>query len=644
MKNVFGMKRSIAVTCCMILSVCLILGKSVDAQTTTGISDIVGKLLEQDFKKLEVKAQDSVLVNQQMQIFEKDAETRNDSAISLAVKAIRTACEAGLVKKLSFILQELGEYYISKENFSEATNCFIYSLRIEEKRNDQKRMADLYDQLGVVYLYQEIFPKSLEYHQKALAIYQNLKDTSKIATVFSHLGALYTSHEYCEKRTIEQNMEDYGVALNYFQKSLVLFEKIHYREGLASVWSNIGNVYRRTGDLENALLFTQKSLKYYRENRKNGEIAETLRILGLIYNRLQKYDLALACMLESKEIGLREKMTDGIQFLYEDIGQTYYYLKDYKNSRDYYVKYMTIRDSVYNNEKSKQIFELETKYQTEKKQGEIERLTLVKKHRTLVIYILIASLLLVLVLGWMQFRNIRHKKIIADQKLEIKEKQLLELEKERQLTAAKSVLQGEEAERSRLAGDLHDGLGGMLTGVKLKLSFMKENAIITSENLAHFNHALDLLDTSITEMRRVAHNLMPETLMHYGLRTALTDFIKQVAPEGLPVIRLNTFGEDLRYEKEIEITLYRITQELTTNALKHAQAKQIDIQLFTEQKRICVQVIDNGIGFDPENLDPSKTGAGLKNIHDRVTAFNGKFEILSYPEKGTESLIEFLIS
>jgi two-component system NarL family sensor kinase len=195
-----------------------------------------------------------------------------------------------------------------------------------------------------------------------------------------------------------------------------------------------------------------------------------------------------------------------------------------------------------------------------------------------------------------------------------------------------------------LAGDLHDGLGGLLTGVKLKLSSMKENAIITSENLAHFNHALDLLDTSITEMRRVAHNLMPETLMHYGLQTALADFIRQVEPEGLPIIRFNTFGNDLRYEKELEITLYRISQELVTNSIKHAHAKQIDIQLFTEGNRICVQIVDNGIGFDPERPDPSKTGKGLKNIRDRVTAFNGRFEILSQHGKGTESTIEFLIS
>ena len=173
---------------------------------------------------------------------------------------------------------------------------------------------------------------------------------------------------------------------------------------------------------------------------------------------------------------------------------------------------------------------------------------------------------------------------------------------------------------------------------------MTENSIITSENLAHFNHALDLLDTSIAEMRRVAHNLMPETLMHYGLRTALNDFVKQVAPDGDPQIRFNTFGDDLRFAKELETTVYRITQELVTNALKYAQATQIDIQLFAENERICVQVIDNGIGFNPEKPDPSKTGKGLKNIRDRVAAFNGHFEILSEQGKGTECTLQFLIS
>jgi two-component system NarL family sensor kinase len=623
--------------------VCLLLFIRVDAKSADSINSLVEQLIVKDFKSIKTNYQDSVTVNIYLKKATRYTGARNDSAFIFAGKAIILAEKAGLIPSVSVALQKMGQIFMLKENFGEATSCFINALKIEEKRNDEKRIADLNDELGGVYFYQEIFGKALDYHTKALEIYTTRIDTSGMIKTLSHLGSLYNSHEYCEKRSPEQTKNDYETALKYYNKSLNLCKLQRFQEGIIHSWLNIGNVYRRMGQSEKALGFVQKSLDYYRSTNDSESISSTNYTMGYIYNSLKKYDLALACFNISKGIDLRNKYTGGIQFLYEAIAQTYDNLKDYKNSRDYYVKYMILRDSIYNNEKSKQIFELETKYKAEKKQAEIERLILVKKQGTLVIYIMIALLMLVSVFSWAYYRNIRNKKIIADQKLEIKEKQLLELVKDRQLTAAKSVLQGEEAERSRLAGDLHDGLGGLLTGVKLKLSSMKENAIITSKNLANFNHALDLLDTSISELRRVAHNLMPETLIHYGLRTALNDFIKQIEPEGLPILRFNTFGEDIRYNKEIEITVYRISQELVTNAIKHAQAKLIDIQLFTENGRICVQIIDNGIGFDPESLDPEKTGKGLKNIRDRVTAFNGRFEIISQRGKGTESTIEFLI-
>jgi signal transduction histidine kinase/tetratricopeptide (TPR) repeat protein len=645
MYNNQTMSKSQLVKRCLIVFIFVIIGFFQGfSQSSEDINSLIENLLKKDFRQIQVHVADTILTKTLLIKAKRCAENRNDSALIYAFQFIISAEKAGMVSGISEALEMLGEYSMTKENFSDAINRYIQALKLEEKLGNQSRIADLYDLLGAVYYYQEIFPKSLEYNQKALSIYQNLNDTIKIAKALSHLGSLHLSREYCEKRTPDQIKADQETALEYYLQSLNLLENENFKEGIVNAWSNIGNLYRRMGDLDQALVYVQKAVVYYRETKNKNRLPATLRMLGLIYNKQMKYDQALACMLESKEIGEQQKLTDGIQFLYEDVAQTYENLSDFRNSLKYYKKYMTLRDSVYNSEKSNQIFELETKYQAEKKQAEIEKLTLIKQQSRLLISILVVTLLLVSLLGYTYFRNISSKKIIADQQLEIKEKQLLELEKERQLSAAKSVLQGEEAERSRLAGDLHDGLGGLLTGVKLKLSSMKENSIITSENLAHFNHALDLLDTSITEMRRVAHNLMPETLMHYGLRTALGDFIKQVEPEGLPIIRSSNFGTDLRYEKEIEITIYRITQELVTNAIKHSNAKQIDIQLFTELDRICVQVNDNGIGFDPQGPDHIKAGKGLKNIHDRVTAFNGRFELISQTGKGTECTIEFLIS
>ena len=325
------------------------------------------------------------------------------------------------------------------------------------------------------------------------------------------------------------------------------------------------------------------------------------------------------------------------------MAEAYDYAGDYKNARDCYIQYMVIRDSVYNYEKSKLIIEMETKYQTEKKQHEIERLQLIGKQRNQILLIVSLLLGMVLLLAYFYARNLANKKIIAEQNLKIREKQLQELEKERQILAARSVLQGEEAERHRFARELHDGLGGMLTGIKLNLSSMKENSIITSENLAHFNHALVLLDTSISEMRRVAQNLMPETLMHYGLQTALHDFAEQVQSGEKPEIRFVCFGTPQRYSEELEIAVYRITQELVTNALKHSKAESVEVQLFTEADRISVQVIDNGAGFDIAQVQEYSQGKGLKNISDRVAMFNGRFDILSEPGKGTESTLEFHI-
>jgi len=205
-------------------------------------------------------------------------------------------------------------------------------------------------------------------------------------------------------------------------------------------------------------------------------------------------------------------------------------------------------------------------------------------------------------------------------------------------------LAGEETERIRIAAEIHDGLGGLLTGAKLKLAFLRDNNQESKENIGVVNNALHLIDNSIAEMRRIAHNLLPETLRHYGLKIALTDFVGEVTPDVSPQIIFNTFGNELRYNKETEIMVYRITQELVNNSLKYAQAKQINLQLFLEPKRICVQVIDDGIGFETDQIIHSKKGKGIQNIYNRVTAFNGRIEILSEPGKGTECLLEFLIT
>lgn len=632
----------------ILLIICLSLAPETRGQVADSLDKVITEILNDELNTREVKniglPDDSTLVMHFISEASKFKSINSDSSLLFIKKAVDLSVRSGSLILISHAVQKLGEYYMSHEMYREAVSCYIKCLRIEEFRKDELRMAGLNDDLGLLYYYMEVFDKSLDYHQNALAIYQTYNDIPGIARVLNNIGSLHSSREFCEKRTEEEKMADFNIALDFLQRSIDKYSQIPDERGMAKVNQDIASVYNKMKKPETALGYIQKSLDYYRRINDPEGIEGVLFTLGKTYYRLKDYKRSIEAFRESERIALEGKLTGGIQYLYEALAMPYYDIGDYKNAYNTYIKYMTIRDSVYNAEKSRQIIELETKYQSELKQQEIMRLNAEKKRKNSLIYMLGA---LILLLGFSviyYIRLIRKNKIISDQNIRIKEDKILQLEQEKQYLAARSVMEGEEAERSRLASDLHNGLGGLLSGIKINLSSMKENAVITHENLSSFNHAISLLDTSISELRRIAHNLMPETLNNYGLKTALEDFCSQVSPAGLPKIVLQFFGEEIRYTKELELTVYRIIQELVNNSLKHSGADRIDIQVFSEADRVSAQVADNGKGFDSIAVEGEGKGKGLQNIRDRITALNGRFDLRSRPGEGAEITVEFITS
>ncbi len=618
------------------------------AQNADSLSLVIDKMLNGQFATADVSREesvkDSVTVLNYLAEASRYQRINPDSSliyIRRALDLVLAGRSLGLVSRAN---QALGGYFLSREMYREATLCYVNSLKIEEKREDEIRIADLNDDLGLVYYYMEVFDKSLAYHQKAFDIYQDRHDTPSIAKVLSHLGTLHSSRHFCEPRTEAERLIDFKTAISYFEKSISQYAVTGDERGIANGNQSIAAVYNQMDQPGTALGFIQKSIDFSRHVNDPEGISGALYTLGKTYYRLKEYDKSIQAFRESEKIGLEHNLTGGIQYLYEALAMPYYATGDYKNAYYCYIKYMTIRDSVYNSEKSRQIIELETRYQSQIKENQILRLTSEKRRRNNIVYLLSGVIVLLGLSVNYYTRLLRKKKIIADQNIEIREKKIAELEKERLYLAARSVMEGEEAERSRLATDLHDGLGGLLSGIKINLSSMKENTVITHENVSAFNHALSLLDTSISELRRIAHNMMPETLNHYGLKTALEDFCTEVSAGGQPAIGLQFFGDEIRYTKEVELTMYRIVQELVNNALKHSEATQINIQLFSEPKRLFAQVTDNGKGFETAMMDKGRKGKGIENIRDRVTAMKGKFDIWSQPGQGTEITVEMFIS
>ena len=207
-----------------------------------------------------------------------------------------------------------------------------------------------------------------------------------------------------------------------------------------------------------------------------------------------------------------------------------------------------------------------------------------------------------------------------------------QLEQEKQLVATLSVLEGENAERTRLSRDLHDGLGGMLSVIKLQLCGIKNTTVLPEADADRLAKALAMLDNFIEELRRVAHNMMPESLMRYGIRESLEDFCRSI-----PMASFQFFGDNLRLDKRLEVLIYRCAYELINNAVKHAQATRIDVQLTTDERLISFTVRDNGTGFDPQAV---QYGAGFVNMRNRIAAYNGKINLYSAPANGTEVTIE----
>ena len=169
---------------------------------------------------------------------------------------------------------------------------------------------------------------------------------------------------------------------------------------------------------------------------------------------------------------------------------------------------------------------------------------------------------------------------------------------------------------------------------------MKDNLVMTADNMAVFERSLDLIDTSIKELRRVAHNMMPEMLTKFGLNEAVKEYCNSINATKLLVVKYQSLGLDERLDKSVEIIIYRIVQELLNNTMKHAAATEVFVQLIKEGSRLNVVVEDNGKGFDTSQVENDK-GAGLLNIRSRVDYLKGRLDIHAEPGKGTLVNIEF---
>ncbi|WP_341836259.1 ATP-binding protein [Chitinophaga pollutisoli] len=323
--------------------------------------------------------------------------------------------------------------------------------------------------------------------------------------------------------------------------------------------------------------------------------------------------------------------------LYAGLADTWAALGNKSAAYAWQKQYSTVSDSFHASRLTQEIGAMEIRYRNAEQKEKIAILEAEKKQAQLAgensrlsLWLMAAASVLVVVIAGFIFVHYRNGRKLAWQKLQ-------EMKQRGELTTSHAMLEGEERERRRVARDLHDGLGGMLAGMKIKLSG------IAAENEGDaLYQVIGQLDHSVNELRRIARNMMPENLLKFGLETALRDLCESLSSPATH-IRFQAYGVAADLPVQTQVTIYRIVQEALANAIRHAGAREVLLQCTQDGQVFFITIEDDGKGFDvpAKEKDP---GTGLANIRNRVHFLKGKMDIHSVENEGTSINIELQVN
>jgi two-component system, NarL family, sensor kinase len=554
---------------------------------------------------------------------------RYDTSLVLNLKSLEIANNYGNTEKIGACLNNVGVSYMSMKNYEKAIEYFLKSISIFEKLHLENRLSPMYANLTTTY--QEIgqYDKALTYGEKSVSLAREINNTLDVVSALINLSTVHNLMGRLTK-SISVLKEARELARQTNQDYLILLTSL-----------NLNDAYLRMADFGKMKLLSEEALQLATKLDDRESIAIALRGISYYYFNTNQSAKAEEYAIRSLEVARANNFVNHIGKAYASLANVYILKHDFKRNTSYQLKSDSIANMLFNETIARNIQNTEMKFQSEKTAQQIKQLEqqasinkLHLKQNRLFNFILIASLLSFLTIGLLTMRAYKQRKKILEKENTLSQNRIAQLENEKKLSASEAVLKGQDEERTRLAKDLHDGLGGLLSGVKFSLSNMKSNVILDSESVLVFKRSLDMLDHSISELRRVAHNMMPEVLVSYGLTEALKSYCDSLRESKIFKIDFQSIGMEARLASNTEIFIYRIIQELLNNAAKHAKAGQVLVQLARQGSEVSVTVEDDGIGFDKTVIDQSK-GAGWANIRSRVDYLKGKIDAQSALGEGT---------
>jgi len=513
----------------------------------------------------------------------------------------------------------LSKQKLANGHYQEALGVALTSLTVAEKTKNGIDLARANLQVGKMhYFNHEPTNDILSYFKKArFYIYANHLDSLKqlvnynIGTVYVEISKIDSAKFYLKKVFEVKNAYSDAAIIS---KTYSVLAELHFEH---------------EPNLPLAKIYVDKALKY--ADLSNDTQIKNFALLkkGIYYSCTKEYSNALNCFYKVREQVEAQVDVEGRMYVYLLIAMCKSYQAD-PGIYTSFLSYLNLKDSVFKAESTKKTAEYKALYETEKKDRELKLKTAEaenQKNRNRIQFLLFLGMFMILT-----FISIL---VFFQQKNRQKAKLLLETNRLEKLRF-KAVIESEEKERKRIAVELHDGLGQLLSTAKMNVESLDDAvALSDEEDRAIYLTSLSLIDEAVSEVRNISHNLMPGALIKLGLIAAITDLTKKINTSGKIQVVFNFDRDFEKLNETTEIALFRIVQEVLNNSMKHSKAKEIKVELLKRTTEMQLIITDDGIGMDVSNIEKSE-GIGWKNIYSHVALLNGEIDIQSNKSFGTK--------
>ncbi|MCC5918996.1 MAG: tetratricopeptide repeat protein [Cryomorphaceae bacterium] len=549
---------------------------------------------------------------------------RPDSALAWYDRAMDLSKVHQFHSISTMITNNLGLYHWRRGNYPEALEQFTENYKhVKSNPNaSPKQLAQSVSNIGLIHQEMQLYEKAIEFHEEALEIRLTLNNPFDLAISLANLGVCY------------KGLDDLPEAIRYYRESIEQATLAGADRVVQKLYGNLGNAYLSQNQYDLAVENLEKSI-FTGDNIDYKSNLHNLSNLVSAYTKLNQLPKALNFGRQGLEIlNNRPDLKSYSADLHLNLAVLWNALGNQDSFAHYNALFIEATKAHFSDEHANRLAEWEAKFEVIEKDNRIlqQQNTLVEQQlkisrTTLWMVILLAFLAMSLTLIFVQM--FRRKK----------ERELLAKEREIQLhrTRIHAGISSQEKERKRLARDLHDGFGQLISSLKLNLANQEEEPN-KDKRCAALRHAQSIIDEMYAEIRNTAFNLMPATLIEFGLKEAVRELAQRVNRSGLVRIKVDAHDVEERLPEWCEISIFRIIQEWTNNILKYSKANEISIQLTGHQDELTVIIEDNGNGFDPKVLKKS-SGHGWSNIRARLNQLHGSYILDTAPNAKQTSLV-----